>query len=186
MKVLLHCCCAPCLIYPCSLLKDEGADVTAFFYNPNIHPFREFKKRLDTVDNYCTNLSISLIAEKQYGLVDYLRKTVFHESTRCEICYSIRLERTALLAKELGFEAFTTTLLYSKYQRHGIITSLCKTISNHLNISFLYYDFRLGWQSGVEKAKELNMYRQPYCGCIYSEQERYDKSFKKPFDANVV
>jgi predicted adenine nucleotide alpha hydrolase (AANH) superfamily ATPase len=179
MKVFLHCCCAPCLIYPFSLLKNEGADVTAFFYNPNIHPFREYKKRLDSVKNYCTNQTIPLVADNQYDLVDYLRKIVFHESTRCEICYSIRLERTVQLAKDFGFDAFTTTLLYSKYQRHEAITSLCKTMSSKLSLPFLYYDFRAGWQTGVDKAIELNIYRQPYCGCIYSEQERFDRSLKK-------
>jgi epoxyqueuosine reductase len=179
MRVLLHCCCAPCLIYPYSLLKDEGTDVTAFFYNPNIHPFREFKKRLEALENYSKSLSIPLITEKQYGLVDFLRKAVFHETERCGICYFMRLEKTALVAKKLGFDAFTTTLLYSRYQRHELITSFCNTLSDQLNIPFLYHDFRAGWQSGVDKSIELNMYRQPYCGCIYSEQERYDKSLKK-------
>ena len=178
MKVLLHTCCAPCLIYPYSLLKDQGQEVTVFFFNPNIHPFREFKKRSDTVRLYADNLSLPLVAEKQYRLIDFLRKTVFHEAERCRICYSMRLERTARVAKELDFDAFTTTLLYSKYQRHDLITSLCNTISTQHNIPFLYQDFREGWQFGVDKARELDMYRQSYCGCIYSEQERYDKSFR--------
>ena len=180
MKVLLHTCCAPCLIYPYSFLKDQGKEVTAFFYNPNIHPFQEFKKRINTLSCYAKDLSLHLIAEKQYGLVDFLRKVVFNEFDRCRICYSMRIEKTVLLAKDLGFEAFSTTLLYSKFQQHNLIIRICNSLSSLHNIEFLYHDFRAGWQDGVDKSKQLNLYRQPYCGCIFSEQERFDKSFKPP------
>jgi len=178
MKILLHACCAPCLIYPYSRLKDQGNEVTAFFYNPNIHPFREYKKRFETLKIYAENFNFPLVYDKKYELIDFLRKIVFHEAERCSICYSTRLERTALLAKDQGFEAFTTTLLFSKYQRHDLVTSLCNTISLRYNIPFIYEDFRAGWHLGMDIAKELDMYCQSYCGCIYSEQERYDKSIK--------
>ncbi|MEI7513590.1 MAG: epoxyqueuosine reductase QueH [bacterium] len=180
MRVLLHTCCAPCLIYPYSLLRDQGNDVTAFIYNPNIHPFREFKKRNETLKYYAANLGLPIIAETQYELIGFLRKTVFHEAKRCAICYTMRLEKTVSVAKEQGFDAFTTTLLYSKYQKHDLITSLCNAISTQHNIPFLYHDFREGWKIGVDIAIEMNMYRQTYCGCIYSEQERYDKQSRKP------
>lgn len=179
MKVLLHTCCAPCLIYPYSFLRDQGNDVTVFFYNPNIHPFREFKKRKETLIFYAENQHFPLIAETEYDLMRFLRETVFHEAKRCAICYTMRLERTVLFAKKQGFDAFTTTLLYSKYQQHDLISSLCNVISIKHDLPFLYCDFREGWQVGVDKAVELDMYRQSYCGCIYSEQERYDKSLKK-------
>ncbi len=181
MKILLHACCAPCLIYPFNFLIKQGIEVTVFFYNPNIHPFLEFKKRIDSLKNYSSYLGFPLILNNKYGLIEFLRKTVFHETERCEQCYLMRLEKTALLAKDHNFEAFTTTLLYSKYQRHSLITSLCNTISTDIDIPFFYYDFREGWQSGVNESIKLEMYRQSYCGCIYSEQERYDKSFKKQF-----
>ena len=177
MKILLHACCAPCLIYPYSRLKDQGNEVTAFFYNPNIHPFREFQKRLDTLKVYTDKFEFPFIFDNKYNLIEFLRKIVFRETERCSICYTIRLEKTAKLAKEQGFEAFTTTLLYSKYQRHDLITSLCDTIAHQYNVPFIYEDFREGWLLGVDRAKELDMYRQSYCGCIYSEQERYDKSY---------
>ncbi len=178
MKVLLHTCCAPCVIYPYSRLKDQGNEVTAFFYNPNIHPFREFQKRLETLKDYSGKLHFPLIYDKKYDLTDYLRKIVFNEAERCSICYSLRLEETVLLAKERSFDAFTTTLLYSKYQRHDLITSWCNILSLRFNIPFIYEDFREGWHLGVARAKEFGMYRQSYCGCIFSEQERYDKSVK--------
>lgn len=179
IKLLLHTCCAPCLIYPYSFLRDQGKEVTAFFYNPNVHPFLEFRKRRETLEAYTENQSIRLISEKQYGLTDFLRKVVFQEKNRCEICYLTRLEKTILFAKKLGFESFSTTLLYSKYQQHDLIASLCNRLSIQHNISFCYNDFRAGWQEGVDKAVEQNIYRQSYCGCIYSEHERYDKSIRK-------
>ena len=178
MNVLLHSCCAPCTIFPYSLLKKLGNDVTAFFFNPNIHPYLEFKKRHETLNQYADHIGLPLIVEKQYGLREFLKKTIFLEKGRCAVCYQMRLEKTVFLAKSLGFEAFTTTLLYSKYQRHDLIVSLCKKLSGEHKIPFLYHDFREGWQLGVESSLELGMYRQKYCGCIFSEQERYDKSLK--------
>jgi predicted adenine nucleotide alpha hydrolase (AANH) superfamily ATPase len=179
MRVLLHTCCAPCLIYPYSLLRAEGNDVTVYFYNPNIHPFREFKKRQETLKNYAESLCIPCVFENEYGLLAFLRKSVFNESKKCSLCYTMRIEKAVNLAKNLKFDAFSTTLLYSKYQKHDLIISICKLLSTQHSIPFLYTDFREGWQIGVDKAVELNLYRQAYCGCIYSEQERYDKSLRK-------
>jgi epoxyqueuosine reductase len=179
MKLLLHTCCAPCLIYPYSQLRLEFSQVNIFFYNPNIHPFKEFRKRVDALEDYVEKLNAALIIEKKYGLVDFLRKVVFNETTKCDLCYYMRIEKTASTAKKLGFDAFSTTLLYSKYQNHTKIVATCNAISTLLGISFFYQDFREGWQIGVDKAVELDIYRQPYCGCIFSEQERYDKSFSK-------
>ncbi|MBU1566791.1 MAG: epoxyqueuosine reductase QueH [Proteobacteria bacterium] len=180
MKILLHTCCAPCLIYPYSFLKARCHEITVFFYNPNIHPFLEFKKRTETIKNYKEILSFPLVNENKYGLTEFLQKIVFNESKRCSICYAMRLEKTATLAIKQGFDAFTTTLLYSKYQQHDLINFLGEKISIQTGIPFIYHDFREGWQVGIDEALSLNMYRQSYCGCIYSEQERYDKSFKKP------
>ncbi len=179
MRVLLHTCCGPCLIYPYSLLRDNGNDVTVYFYNPNIHPFLEFKKRNETLKHYADNLCIPVFFETEYGLSAFLQKTVFNENIRCTTCYTMRLEKTVTFAKEQNFDAFTTTLLYSKYQKHDLLISLCNLISTQHNVPFLYHDFRKGWQIGVDKAVQMKMYRQAYCGCIYSEQERYDKSLRK-------
>lgn len=178
MKVFLHICCGPCAIYPLTLLENEGMEVTGYFSNPNIHPYQEFKRRLVALEQFSSTCGLSLLVEKQYGLRDFLQNIVYHEEERCSICYLLRLEKTAALAKEKGFDAFSTTLLYSKYQRHNTISDICTTLSSKYNIRFLYRDFREGWQFGIDKSIELNLYRQPYCGCIYSEQERYDKSFR--------
>lgn len=179
MKIFLHVCCGPCIIYPLSILRQDGAEVTGHFYNPNIHPFKEFKRRLDTLVKYADDSGLPLVVEKNYGLTDFIRRVAFNETERCNICYLMRLEKTASIAKEKGFDAFSTTLLYSRYQRHNTLVSYCKNLSAKYDISFLYKDFREGWQYGIDKSKELELYRQPYCGCIYSEQERYDKSLRK-------
>ena len=120
-----------------------------------------------------------LVLDTDYGLKDFIRNVAFHEEKRCEICYRMRLEKTVVLARELKFDAFSTTLLYSKYQRHQQLIWQCQQLSAKYDISFYYRDFRVGWQAGVDASKDLEMYRQPYCGCIYSEQERYDKSLRK-------
>ena len=179
MKVLLHACCGPCTIYPLTALQQEGCKVTGFFFNPNIHPFQEFKRRLSTLEQFSAASNLTLIVEKEYGLRDFIRKVAFHEEERCQLCYLLRLEKTASLAKTLGFDAFTTTLLYSKYQRHSVLTEICQNLSLAHGVDFLYRDFRTGWQFGIDRSIDLNMYRQPYCGCLYSEQERYDKSLRK-------
>ncbi len=179
MKVLLHVCCGPCTIYPLTVLREEGAEVTGHFYNPNIHPFKEFRRRIVTLEDYARKTRLPLVLDTNYGLKDFIRQVAFHEEKRCDICYLMRLEKTVSLARETNFDAFSTTLLYSKYQRHAQLIRQCQQLSIKYDIPFYYRDFREGWQAGVDASKDLEMYRQPYCGCIYSEQERYDKSLRK-------
>lgn len=179
MKLLLHSCCGPCTIYPLSVLKTQNHEVTAYFNNPNIHPYKEFKRRLNTLKEYADAEKLPLVTENQYGLSEFLRKVVFKEHVRCPICYEMRLEKTATYAAENGFDGFTTTLLYSRYQNHAVIVDTCKKLAASHSLSFVYEDFRAGWQQGIDMSIEKAMYRQPYCGCIYSEQERYDKSLRK-------
>ncbi len=179
MKLFLHVCCGPCTIFPLKFLREMGVEVTGHFFNPNIHPFKEFKRRLSTLQDYALDSKLPLVVDTKYGLTDFLRKVVFHEAERCNICYLLRLEKTVSKAREMGFDSFSPTLLYSKYQNHPFLISLCKKLSAQYDIPFYYQDFREGWQYGIDASKELEMYRQPYCGCIYSEQERYDKSLRK-------
>jgi len=179
MKLLLHVCCAPCSTYTLSKLREQNIEVSGYFYNPNIHPFREFKRRLTTMKEFATQANFDLITEDEYGLTEYLRKVVFNEKQRCSICYNMRLEKTAEQAVKSGADAFSSTLLYSRYQKHENIVATGKKIANKYGIEFYYEDFREGWQEGIDKAIEMDLYRQPYCGCIYSEQERYDNRLKK-------
>jgi predicted adenine nucleotide alpha hydrolase (AANH) superfamily ATPase len=175
MNLLLHLCCAPCTIYPLQTLRDEGIQVSGYFYNPNIHPYREYEKRKNTLKEYAEMCKLEIFYDDQYDLELFLNQTRPWGPERCRICYDIRLEATARQAKAEGFEAFSTTLLYSRYQKHDWIKEVGTKIGERFDLPFLYQDFRPGWQDGVQKSKKLGLYRQPYCGCIFSEKERFAK-----------
>lgn len=179
MNLLLHTCCAPCLIHPYSLLLQDNISVTGYFFNPNIHPFKEFKRRLSCLDEYLEDSKIPFYFERDYGFFDYSRLVVFNEEKRCDICYDLRLNKTVAFAKKNGFSAFSTTLLYSRYQNHLLLKEKCEKLSSEYDIDFYYRDFRKGWQQGIDLSISHGFYRQPYCGCIYSEQDRYDKKKRK-------
>ena len=176
MKILLHVCCGPCSVYPLRKLREEGHQVEGLFYNPNIHPFKEFKQRIAALNEFAELEKFTVDVDEKYGLKEYLRQVVFNERNRCSLCYDMRLEQAAKYALKKGADAFTTTLLYSKYQNHLLIREKGNELSRRFEIEFLYEDFRTGWQEGIDRSVSMGLYRQPYCGCIYSEQERYDKS----------
>lgn len=179
MKILLHICCGPCAIYPLAFLRQQGHEVTGWFHNPNIHPCREFRRRIEALEEFARTKHFPVEIDRSYGLRDYLRRAVFHEDNRCAICYDMRLLPTAERAAAQGFEAFSSTLLYSKYQNHSLLQSKGEALAAQFSIPFFYHDFREGWQQGIDEAIAMNLYRQPYCGCIYSEQERYDRKMRK-------
>lgn len=153
--------------------------VAGFFYNPNIQPYQEFQHRLAAVQDYAATVSLPLLVNRDYDLEEFLRMVVYRETDRCRFCYALRLKATALAAKEGNFSAFTATLLYSRFQNHEAIKEIGEQIGHEVGIPFYYLDFRPGWQEGVEESRRLGMYRQKYCGCVYSEKERYCKGNKK-------
>ncbi|MFC1855527.1 epoxyqueuosine reductase QueH [Thermodesulfobacteriota bacterium] len=173
MKLLLHICCAPCLITPLEVLTGKDIEVSGYFYNNNIHPYTEFRKRLDALEEYAGQMSLDVIYDKNYDIKDYFMSVSEFDESRCEKCYLMRLGATARLASEKGFDAFSTTLLYSKYQKHEIIKETCENLATSYGIDFYYEDLRTGWGRGIKKSKKLLMYRQTYCGCIFSERDRY-------------
>ena len=173
MKILLHICCAPCSIYPLKILHMKKFEVMGFFYKHNIHPYTECIKRKETLQNYAKMINLEVIYQKGYDLEGFIRNAVFRESNRCAYCYHDRLKSTAMIAKRGKFDYFTTTLLYSKFQKHNTIRSIGESIGKSVGVPFYYHDFRAGWKEGIEESKNLKMYRQQYCGCIYSEKERY-------------
>jgi len=173
MKILLHICCAPCAIYPVQELRTYGMDVTGFFYNHNIHPYQEYRRRLETVRKYADLVELEVIYRDEYRLEEFLANVAARPEQRCLYCYASRLEIVAAAAVELGFEAFTTSLLYSKYQKHDVIREMGERIGEMYGIPFHYADFRKGWQEGISISRKMELYRQQYCGCIYSEKERY-------------
>ena len=181
MKLLLHTCCAPCSVYCIDSLRKENIEPTVYWFNPNIHPYMEYKQRRDCLKEYTKSINVEAIFEEDYGLDDFCKNVVNSLETRCQdYCYPVRLEQTAKYAKENGFDAISTTLLVSPYQKHDIIKSLGETICKKYGIKFLYRDFRVGFRKGQAKAREIGLYMQKYCGCIFSENRNLSHNQKTP------
>ncbi|PIP39039.1 MAG: hypothetical protein COX19_09415 [Desulfobacterales bacterium CG23_combo_of_CG06-09_8_20_14_all_51_8] len=176
MKILLHICCGPCAVYPVDRLRQDGHEVMGFFFRHNIHPYTECLKRQQTLETYAGQIDLKVIYQQGYDLEGFLQKIIYRENNRCPICYHERLSATARLAEKSKFDAFSTTLLYSKFQNHDLIRSMGESLGKSFGIPFYYEDFRTGWKEGIQQSKALNMYRQQYCGCIYSEKDRYFRS----------
>jgi predicted adenine nucleotide alpha hydrolase (AANH) superfamily ATPase len=173
LKILLHACCGPCSIFPVKELTEQGHDLTGYFYNPNIHPYTEFRKRLETFEQYVEKTGLPVIIDSEYELDEFLRGVSFREGDRCRICYGMRLRRAARVAKKGGFDAFSSTLLVSPMQKHDLIKDIGEAAGEEMGIPFYYHDFRPGYREGVRISREEQMYRQQYCGCIYSERDRH-------------
>lgn len=173
MRVLLHVCCGPCALYPLSDLRGEGIEVAGFFYNHNIHPYQEFVRRRDAALQMAEQERMELLVEDQYNLEEFLAAVASEPDKRCGYCYVSRLDAVAAAARKGGFDAFTSSLFYSRYQNHDLMREKAEYVSAKYDVPFLYRDFRPGWQEGIRRSKELGLYRQQYCGCIYSEKERF-------------
>ena len=179
MKLLLHTCCAPCSIYCIDVLRNENIEPTVYWFNPNIHPYTEYKLRKNTLIEYANSINIHAIIEENYGLRNFCKNVIDDLEHRCEkYCYKVRLEQTAKYAMENGYDCISTTLLISPYQKHETLKEMGKIIAKKYNLEFIYKDFRIGFKTGQEKAKELGLYRQKYCGCVFSEEDRYSKQIK--------
>ena len=174
MKLLVHICCAPCFAYPYERLVEEGYDVVGFWYNPNVHPYMEYKAREESLKKFAEIEGVEVIYS-DYDFIDYLKMQlqVTERPERCERCYAYRLEKTAKYAKQNGFDAFTTTLLVSHHQYHEAIKKVGNEIGEKYDIPFYYEDFREGLHRGNAVAKAYGLYRQKYCGCLISEWERF-------------
>jgi predicted adenine nucleotide alpha hydrolase (AANH) superfamily ATPase len=183
-RILLHSCCAPCTIYPAARLSAAGIDITGFFYNPNVHPFAEFELRLGAVSDYYRVMGIGLVVDPSYDVEEFLRAVFATKGRRCETCWRMRLRAAFLKGKEVGADAVTTTLLFSIYQDHDAVRGIAREESDDSGVDFYYEDFRVGWQEGRRRAAELGIYRQKYCGCILSEEDRYRKRIDALRQAN--
>ena len=178
MKTLLHICCAPCANMPIEVLRTDGIEVAGYWYNPNIHPFTEYRSRRNCVQDYAKVIQLPLILKDEYGLRPFVREVVDDIEGRCVKCYEMRLFDTARQAAEGGFDSFTSSLFISPYQNHELMRGVAERAAKEYNVEFLYRDFRPYFKEGQEKARELEMYIQKFCGCIFSEQERYLKKSK--------
>ena len=178
-SVLLHSCCAPCSVYCIDTLRGEGIEPTSLWFNPNIHPYQEYKARRDTLIDYGARVSMDVRVLDDYGLRDFVRAVASDIDHRCAHCYAIRLGTAAKYAAENGFRAFTSSLLISPYQNHELLRQVGEDMARRYGAEFLYRDFRPGFRAGQAKARELGLYMQKYCGCVFSEEERYAKQIKK-------
>lgn len=174
-------CCGPCSIVPLKEVLKERAEVWGYFHNPNIHPRAEFQKRLNAAKKLASIMRLKVLFDEEYTPRAFIKgvkatgdgSRAFGE--RCVYCYSSRLEAVAKKAAELGFDAFTSSLLYSRYQDHEDIKRAGREFAEKYGVEFFYEDFRTGWIEGIEESRRLELYRQKYCGCIYSKVERAEE-----------
>ena len=178
MKTLLHVCCAPCANQPIEVLRTDKIEVTGFWYNPNIHPFTEYRARRNCLREYAAQIELPVIEKNDYALRPFVREVAADISGRCVKCYEMRLFETAKAAAEGGFDSFTSSLFISPYQNHELMREVAERAAHEYGVEFLYRDFRPYFREGQERARALEMYIQKYCGCVFSEQERYLKPKK--------
>lgn len=178
MKTLLHICCAPCANQCVEVLRGEGLEVYGFWFNPNIHPFTEYRARRNCLRGYAEDVALPLIEKNDYALRPFVRAVAEDIANRCGKCYEIRLFEAAKQAKEGGFDSFTSSLFISPYQNHQLMMDTAQRAAEEYGVEFLYRDFRPYFKAGQEYARQHEFYMQKYCGCVFSEEERYLKKNK--------
>jgi len=176
-KILVHICCAPDALYVIGLLK-ENYDVSGYFYNPNIHPQKEYQLRLEETKKVARILNFNLF-EEVYDQSRWMKitkkfKDEPEKGRRCDICYAMRLERTAQKTSELGFDIFTTVMSLSPWKKADVFNQIGKMFAHRYRINFLEANFKKkdGFYKSIKLSIEHNLYRQNYCGCVYSQQEK--------------
>ena len=173
MKTLLHICCAPCANRPIDILRTDGMEVVGFWYNPNIHPVTEYRARRNCLREYAASIGLPLVEEDEYGLRPFVRAVAADIDGRCGYCYAVRLARTAQYAAEHGFDAFCTTLTVSPYQNTPLLFETGERLARQYGVDFAPYEFSPRYREGQAQARALGLYMQKYCGCIFSEEDRY-------------
>ena len=178
MKTLLHICCAPCANMCIDELRQDGQELTGYWYNPNIHPFTEYRARRNCLRDYAGTIALPLVERDDYGLRPFVRAVAEDIEGRCVKCYEMRLFAAAEYAAANRFDSFTSSLFISPYQNHELLKEVGERAADEFHIRFQYRDFRPLFRQGQERARELGFYMQKYCGCVFSEQERYLKPSK--------
>lgn len=180
-SILLHSCCAPCSSHVISVLKDYF-DITILYYNPNISPIQEYEKRKQEQISFIKQLDCGIkIMDCDYDndVYEECIKGLENEKeggARCLKCFRLRLEKTAKLASINNFDYFCTTLTVSPYKNSQVINNIGKELMNIYNVKWLYSDFKKeeGYKHSIALSKQYNLYRQDYCGCIYSIRNKID------------
>lgn len=177
-EVLIHCCCAHCAAYTVEHWRRQGYKSHLYWYNPNIHPFTEYKKRLESMIILAWRCNSPLVVNDSYDMASYFNSIIGHETERCRYCFEMRLRKTAEVAKQNNFNYFTTTLLISPHQKHTLVKEIGHKVANETGNSFLYADLRKRYSESRHITKPMELYRQQYCGCVYSKWERFFESKK--------
>lgn len=178
-NLLLHCCCAPCSSYS-FLYLSEKFNITAYFYNPNIMPKEEHDFRLSELRRLINemHLNINVIEEYDNSFLDAVKglENEPERGNRCTLCYELRLRKCALLAKKQGFDCFSTTLSISPYKDAKRLNMIGEKLENEIDVEYLYLDLKKndGYKKSIELSKKYNLYRQNYCGCIFSRRKEND------------
>lgn len=174
MKILLHICCGPCATIAIERLKEKNFEITGFLYNPNIYPIEEYNLRLKNAENVAKKNNIEIMPSS-YENNEWYKKIKGYEDEkeggkRCELCIKMRLTKTGEKAKEEGFDMFSTTLTTGINKDSKLIVLYGASISDSLSLPFYSEDFKknAGFQRSVALSKEMGLYRQRYCGCLYS------------------
>jgi epoxyqueuosine reductase len=178
-RTLIDACCGPCSLVLDRTLAVDRETTRFLFFNPNIHPWSEYKRRLDAFVSFMVGGGFSYEV-LEYRPEEWIRAVSFREENRCEMCYRLRLRRAADYAVEEGFAAFTTTLLASPWQDHDLLKLLGESVAASRGRRFLAWDGREDYREGLKEARESGLYLQSWCGCIFSERERYDKDRREP------
>jgi len=175
-NILAHVCCAPCSTYSFEKLISGGFAPVGFFYNPNIHPEEEYNRRLEELVKFAEFKNYPLIVQEDSSEIWFEAVKGLEEEkeggSRCERCFRLRLEKTAIYAKENNFDGFTTVLTISPHKNSAVINQIGKELSEKFGIYFLEENFKKneGFKKSLELSKEYNLYRQSYCGCVFSHR----------------
>lgn len=173
MKILLHVCCGPCATYPFAALAGEGHEVDGYFFNPNIHPYREYLLREEAAREFARRAGRKIIIPAGYDPSGFFRSIANREEERCRWCYLHRLSAAAAAARAGGYQAFTTTLLLSPHQKRRWVIEAGDLAAREKGVDFLDRDFRGGWREHWSAVEKMGLYKQQYCGCLFSEYERF-------------
>jgi predicted adenine nucleotide alpha hydrolase (AANH) superfamily ATPase len=176
MKLLFHCCCAPCALSCLGELNGAGIEPDLYWYNPNIHLFNEYESRRDSLVSFAAKKNLKLTLIDEYDLSSFITEVfpnMNDKAARCEKCYYMRLDKTAEAAAAMAYKAFSTSLLVSPYQNHEKIKLIGEELGEKHGVKFYYDDFRPAFRRGQSEARADGLYMQKYCGCVFSNEERY-------------
>jgi hypothetical protein len=183
LKLLLHCCCGPCSLEVAEHFRSLGYEVTGWFFNPNIHPAAELARRTATMIEAAQAAGLPVVGEDSITpLSEFLLRLARNRGRRCRACYRLRLDEAARQAAAGGYDAFATTLTISPYQDQEAIAQIGESAAEAAGVRFFFADLRDHYHTSADRAREIGLYRQNYCGCVFSALERAERRSRRAID----